>query len=96
MPAYQMELPGFGGNGDNSLPFLVKTFVLHMTLRGELVQLFDNEIALLRTMGTMNDAQCSQEVFQGQREVVMALKNLIVAIDLAQDTIAVKEVENGN
>ena len=94
MSSKQLPLPGFEDHSIlEELPPQVLILMAHMALRDEMRKLFDCEIGVLRVMGQLNNAQCSEEVYLAQRNLCNALKSVVIAIDTMYDMQS--EVKNG-
>lgn len=86
MTSKQLPLPGFEDYSVlEELPTQAIILMAHMALRDEMRKLFDCEIGVLRVMGKLNDAQCSEALYLAQRNLCNAIKSVVIAIDTMND-----------
>lgn len=87
MSEEQRILPGFEDLlSKDHAPYLVMLYAGHVALRQSLAELFDSEIAILRRLAQLNERQCPQSIYSGQRELCMAIKEVVVCLDNVNDT----------
>lgn len=86
MNVRQLPLPGFDYEPIvEKVGTMTALLIMHTVLRDDMRQLFDHEIEVLRAMGKLNAAQCSDEMYAEQRKLCQAIKEVVIRLDIMND-----------